>query len=174
MKLLRFALAIVALLPGPAAAQLAPTNGFTDADVARFRKLDATLGHWVCQDRPTNSTPDSTSDTIVTTREGNFYVSREVNAEPHTTYTRWSHALQRYIATTLYDAGGTFIFTTTADDPNNATWSVAFPTPGMMPATQMPQGYTIRTAGNTITETEQYYDAMQTLKTGSAICTRSS
>jgi hypothetical protein len=170
MKVICWALLFAALAPTAAGAQLAPTNGFTEADAARFRKLDATLGRWQCQDHPAGST----ADTIVTTREGNFYVSRETSGAPHTAYTRWSHALQRYIATTLYDAGGTFIFTTTSDDPNNATWMPVFPTPGMMPATQMLQSYTVRTAAETMTFAQQYYDAMQVLQSGSAVCTRTS
>lgn len=170
MKVICWALALAALAPAMAGAQLAPANGFTDLDVARFRKLDATVGRWQCQDHPAGST----ADTIVTTREGNFYVSRETSGAPHTTYTRWSHALQRYIATTLYDAGGTFIFTTTAEDPNNATWIAVFPAPGMMAATQMLQNYTVQTAGKTMTFAQQYYDGMQVLQNGSAVCTRTS
>lgn len=170
MKVICWALLFAALAPTAAVAQLAPTNGFTEVDAARFRKLDATLGRWQCQDHPAGST----ADTIVTTREGNFYVSRETSGAPHTTYTRWSHALQRYIATTLYDAGGTFIFTTTSEDPNNATWMPVFPPPGMMTATQMLQSYTVRTAGETMTFAQRYYDAMQVLQSGSAVCTRTS
>jgi hypothetical protein len=120
-----------ALFPCATFAQQSTTPGYTAADQARFAKLRATVGTWNCTDVPANKIPD----VVTTTQQGNWFVSKETGGNPNTTYTRWSHGYQQYISVTMDPLGAMFVQTTTASDPNNATWVTEWPTtmPNKMP-----------------------------------------
>ena len=151
----------------PASAQSSTSPGYTAKDQAQFAKLAVGLGTWKCVDTPPSKKPDIAT----TTREGNWFVTRETGDDPSTAYARWSHLLQAYFATVLDDGGGIGVYETTASDPNNATWKAT--NPFNLPANKRALPYTVSTSGNTSTSTGQYYDKNGKLATFKSVCTKS-
>ena len=164
MKLRLFLLPVlVATLIAPATA--APLTGYTAADQRMFDKLGATVGTWRCVDTPASKKPD----VLTITREGQYFVGRETGDNPSTTYTRWSHTFQRYFSNSVSSNGAMSVMQTLSKDPNNATWTYAFPT-------SLPKGelypFTATMTGHTWSSSGKYLDDKGKIQTATSVCTK--
>jgi len=157
---------ILAFFPISAAASPSTTPGYTAFDQAQFAKLQATAGTWNCVDTPASKKPD----VIVTRQQGNYFVSRETGDSPSTSYARWSHILKAYFDATISDGGGFFVYKTTSNDPNNATWTPEYPRD--LPKNSQLFSYTVSMSGNTFAGTGKYMDPKGRILTGKGVCTK--
>ena len=157
---------LLLLTSSAASAQQSTSLEYTAFDKRQFSKLRATVGTWDCTDVPASKKPD----VVVTTQEGNFFVSRETGDTPETYYTRWSHGYKTYYAVTLYRDGGTTVATTPSMDPNNATWQISWPTKDTNGKPIPPQ--TVRTSGNTMVWTSTFYDGKGKIQHFKSTCVR--
>lgn len=150
----------------PVTASPATTPGFKPFDQQQFAKLQAQVGTWNCKDTPASKKPD----VITVKQQGNYFVTRETGDNPNTSYTRWSMSGKRYYTVTLVDSGGSYVYETTGLDPNNATWTPAWPL-GHTYGDQ-PTPYKLSTSGNTITFVQKYVDAKGKAQTAKSVCTK--
>ena len=163
MRILFGTLALTLFLPLVAAADPSTSPGYTAKDQAQFAKLAAGNGTWNCVDTPASKKPD----VMTAKQEGNWYVTRETGDNPNTTYVRWNHSLQSYVANEVDDLGSMSIATSKSANPFNGTWYQAYP-PGQ---SQYP--FTISLSGNTMKTAGSYKDT----KTGkivkfASVCTK--
>ena len=165
MKLRSVLLALVAapLLLAPVSAANMP--GYTAADQKMFDKLNVLAGTWHCTDTPASKKPD----VMTIARQGAYFVQHETGDNPSITYYRWSHTFQRYFANSINQDGGMNVQQTMSQDPNNGTWTYAFPT-------SLPKGklypVTVSLSGNTLTASGQYMDSKGNVQTAKSVCTK--
>lgn len=164
MRIFLGTLCLALLVPLAAGADPSTSPGYTAKDQAQFAKLAAGDGTWTCIDAPPSKKPD-----VMTSKQvGNWYVTHETGDNPNTTYVRWNHSLQSYVANEIDDLGSSSIATSKSSDPFNGTWYQAYPTG------QSQYPFSITLSGNTMKTAGSYKDS----KTGkivkfASVCTKS-
>ncbi len=165
MKFRSFPALALVVLCAMATASAALLPGYTAADQKMFDKLSAQVGTWHCVDTPASKKPD----VAITKLQGSYYVTRETGDFPSTTYMRWSHTFQRYLANSVADGGAMSVMQTMSKDPNNATWTYAYPT-------SLPKGnlFPAKTSmsGNTTTTTQAFRDNKGKVMMSKSVCTK--
>ncbi len=145
MRIFLGTLCLTLLLPLAAGADPSTSPGYTAKDQAQFAKLAAGDGTWTCVDTP----PSKKADVMTAKQEGNWYVTRETGDNPNTTYVRWNHSMQAYVANEVDDLGSTSIATSKSADPFNGNWSQVYPAgQSQYPFTISLSKGTMKTAGS--------------------------
>ena len=163
MRVFLGALCFALVLPAAAGADPSTSPGYTAADQAQFAKLAAGTGTWTCVDTPASKKAD-----VVTTKQvGNWYVTTETGDNPGTTWVRWNHTNQEFVATEIDDAGSTSVATSKSADPYNGTWVLIYP------AGQSQYPIKNVLSGNVMTSSGQYKDDKGKVQDFKSVCTKS-
>ncbi len=163
--IVRLAAALLfAFIPIAAAAQSAP--GYTQFDMTQQAKLRADVGAWRCVSVPASKTPISFTET----EQGNWFVTRELNENPATSYERWSHSLKAYVLVTIFDSGASNVAQTTSLDPDNGAWVQMWPALDNQGRKRF--NNEVSRTGNVLRSTTPFYDDHGRVQTSTVTCTR--